>query len=241
MALGTLDATSLTALRGRGSTLAHERTLPVVDALVPCIPDGALVRGQVVVTCGVAELSSALAVTAGATHAGSWLAVVERAGVFEVGADAAAELGVVLQRTVLVTLADVHAAPWSEVLAALVEGFDVVIVPVDLPLGAAVTRRLQARLRTRGGVVVVVGGRGDWQPDLVLRSTPLGAQGGWEPLDQHGRLRGRGVVVDVDARRRGAPGRHTMWLPTDTGTVAAMQSADGASTAVGRPSVARAV
>lgn len=235
------DATFLTALRGRVATLAHERTLPIVDALAPCLPEATLVRGQVVVTCGVADVSSALAVAARATHVGSWLAIVERTGMFEVGAGAAAELGVVLQRTVLVTLPDDHASQTAEVLAALVDGFDIVVVPVDLPLGATATRRLQARLRTRGGVVVVVGGRADWQPDLVLRSTPSGVQGGWDAPDHHGRLRRRGVVIEVDARRRGAPGRHTVWLPTGEGSVAVMEPTDEVAVPIGPRSVARAV
>lgn len=216
--LAELD--DLVTRRSRATTLAHQRTLPVPDPLAPMVPGGALMRGHVVVVRGVAEVSLALVLSAQATGTGSWLAVVEQPGVFELGPGAAAELGVVLDRTVLVAMPHSDTAQMGEVIAALIEGFDMVIIAADMPLAPEVVRRLQARLRSRGGVLVVVGGSGRWQPDLVLWSRPVGPQGGWEPLGDIGRLHRRQVLVEVDARRRGATKRWTVWLPTGEGSMA---------------------
>ncbi len=212
------------ALRSRTAVLAHERTLPVLAALSAVVPDATLVRGQVVVVRGVADVSLALAVAAEPTRTGSWLAVVERSDVFELGGDAADELGVVLERVVVVTLPHPSTASRgdgvvAEALATLIEGFDVVMMPVGIALAPRAVRRLQARLRTRGGVLIVVGGSGAWQPDLVLWSTPVGACGGWVDVDGTGRLVRRRLVIEVEARRRGGSTRHGLWLPDAHGGV----------------------
>ena len=81
------------------TTLARQRTLPVADPLVPLLPDGALARGRAVACRGIAATSLALALAAEATAAGAWLAVVD---VPWLGVEAAAELGVPLERLVRV-------------------------------------------------------------------------------------------------------------------------------------------
>jgi len=220
----TIDPAIVRALGDRLGTRAHERTLPLVDALAQVVPGAALVRGQVVAVRGVADMSLALAMAGQATRNGSWLAAVEHRGTFEFSPEAAGELGVALERMVVVATPPGNAPGAVEVVAALIEGFDVVIVPGHAPLAPTAVRRLRARLRIRGGVVVVVGGHGGWQPDLVLRSTAGGPCGGWEPLEENGRLRRRRVIIEVDARRQGAPARHVFWLPTPDGSIAAVPS-----------------
>ncbi len=218
MALPAVLPDTLAVFREQTRVLAHERTLPVTASLVSVLPDAVLVRGQVVAVRGVADLSLALALASASTRDGSWLAVVERAGVLELGGGAAGELGVVLARTVVVSLSHDPStssaeATVADVMAALVEGFDIVIVPAALALGHRALRRLQARLRTRGGVVVVVGGAGGWEVDLTLWSSPADELGGWEHFDELGRFVRRQVFVDVEARRRGRVQRHHLWLP----------------------------
>src|SRR5436305_1103558 len=83
--------------------------------------------------------------------AGSWAAVV---GMPDLGLLAAAELGVVLHRLVLVP------RPGTElgaVVAALLDGVDLVVVATDgiallRSRGAGLARRLSARARHRGAV-----------------------------------------------------------------------------------------
>lgn len=236
MATGAVPDDVLVALRRGATVLAYERTLPVLGVLSAVVPDAALVRGQVVVVRGVADVSLALALAAEPTRTGSWLAVVERPDVFELGGDAASELGVMLERVVVVTLPHGPTAAASgggrgdavvaEALATLIEGFDVVMMPAGIALAPQAVRRLQARLRTRGGVLIVVGGSAAWQPDLVLWSTPVGDRGGWVDVDDIGRLVRRRLVIEVQARRRGRPTRHGLWLPGEGGEVVSVAEVD---------------
>lgn len=220
--------------------MARDRTMPLAEPLHDIIAGSVLVRGQVVSLCGVAEVSLALAMAAAATQSGSWLVVLEHPDRFEIGAGAADELGVVVDRTVIVSLPVDPSLRFAEVVSTLIEGFDVVIVSGELPLSAAAGRRLQARLRTRGGVVMVVGGSGCWQPDLVLRSSAVGSHGGWRSLHDEGRLRSRQIVVEVEGRRQGAAYRHRLWLPGTDAGVARVVGATSSSDVNSRPVVASA-
>lgn len=195
--------------------VANESVLAALDPLVPILPRAGLARGQVVSCRGAAAMSLALALAAGPTESGSWAAVV---GLPTVGVQAACELGVAVERTLFV------AAPppdqWAVVLGAVIDGADVVIASAptrSVPAGEA--RRLQARLQSRGGVLVVVGDPGAFVPDLVLASEVLG----WEGLgDGHGHLTCRRVSVRVDGRRLGRPRRHELFLPGPGGAVTAV-------------------
>ena len=64
-----------TELAGPGTTLADERLLPVVPALRPLLPGRGLRRGTTVTVSRSAAL--ALALVAGASGAGSWMAAVD--------------------------------------------------------------------------------------------------------------------------------------------------------------------
>lgn len=187
--------------------LAHERTLPVGGPLAQLLPERGLVRGRVIATDGPAAWSLALGLVAAATRAGSWLAV---AGTHDLGWAAAAEHGVSLERTVVVGATGGRLD--ADVLAALLDGFELVLVPAELPLAPSLARRLQHRLPTRGAVLVVVGGAGPFAADVVLsaREAP------WRGIEPGGAgcLRERSVRVTRSGRRAGTPGEVTWWAPS---------------------------
>ncbi len=216
-----VPAPDLAALRQLGERVrplsaAAERVLPVPEALAAVLPQGGLVRGTTVVTGGVAATSLALALVGPTTDTGSWVAVV---GLDDLGLLAAAELGVALERTLLVSDPPVRA--WAATVAALLDAVDVVLVRPGRPVTATTQRRLVARARDRGSVLVQAGGRpGVWAeaPDLTVTATAAR----WEGMGcGHGRLIARRVAVAVTGRR-GAdrPRRTDLWLPGPDGRIA---------------------
>ncbi len=193
----------------RPVSLAGGRMLPVLPALGGLLPGGGLRRGSTVAVAGSTSL--ALALLAGPSAAGSWCAVV---GVPSLGLVAAAEVGVAIGRLALV------AAPgrdWAVVVAALLDALDVVVVRVpDRAVRAADARRLAARARERGAVLVPLG---RWEGADVRLSV---ATSSWVGLDGGaGHLQAR--LVEVVAEGRGAaarPRRARLWLPAADGAVA---------------------
>jgi hypothetical protein len=138
------------------------------------------------------------------------------------GLVAAAELGVALERLALV--ADPGAATWGSVVAALVDAFDVVLVRPGGRVRSADGRRLTARARERGAVLLRVGTAGGWQEGADVRLAV--AHGAWEGLGEgHGHLRARQVEVVVDGRRAaGRERRVRLWLPSADGAVELVQA-----------------
>lgn len=191
-------------------SLAREQTLPVLGPLERLLPVGALERGSTVAVTGVGARSLAMALLAEATATGSWVAAV---GVGGMGLVAAHELGVRLERLVLVDRPGPDA--WPGVVAALVGAFDVVLVEPGR-VRAADARRLSARLRERGTVTVQLGEQG-LDADVRLELRPLA----WDGLgDGHGMLRSRRVAVAVAGRRRAARPREVeLWLPGPDGRI----------------------
>lgn len=185
------------------------RVLPVVPELSGLLPGHGLRRGSTVAVAGGRSASGSggtsllLALLSAASRAGSWCAVV---GVPSLGILAAAENGIALDRLALVP----HPGPeWPTVVAALIDGVDVVVTAVPGPVSDAVAGRLAARARQRGSVLMPFG---HWAgADVTLQVT----HGRWEGLGRgRGRLRRR--VVTVLARGRGAaarPKETTMWMP----------------------------
>ena len=216
-----VPAPDLVALRELGERVrplsaAAERVLPVPPAFAGLIPQGGLVRGSTVVTSGSAASSLALALAWPATAAGSWCAVV---GVAHLGLLAAAELGVALERTLLI--ADPGPQEWAGTVAALLDAVEVVLVQPTGSISPTTQRRLVARARDRGSVLLQAGGRPEvWaaQPDLAVAS---GASR-WEGVGiGHGRLRARRVAVQVSGRRGAVrPREAELWLPGPDGQVA---------------------
>jgi hypothetical protein len=185
------------------------RVLPVVPELSGLLPGRGLRRGSTVAVATGRQApagggtSLMLALLAEASRSGSWCAVV---GVPALGAIAAAESGISLDRFALVP----NPGPeWPTVVAALIDGVDVVVAAVPGPVAGAVAGRLVARARQRGCVLVPFG---QWPgADVTLQVT----DGRWEGLGNgRGRLRRREVTVL--ARGRGAAARPkeiTMWMP----------------------------
>ncbi len=203
------------------TTLARDRRLPVLAALESLIPGGGLRRGSTVATDGPAATSLALAVASAASQDGAWVAAV---GFPSLGLSAAAELGIALERFVLVASPDTEIGPdneetaWAAAVAALVDAFELVLVQATHRVKARDGRRLAARTRERGAVLVQVGSSG-WSEgaDLTLEVT----EARWEGLaDGHGHLRSRRVTVVGGGRRDAArPRRAELWLPSSRGLV----------------------
>ncbi len=203
------------AARARPVALAREQVLPVLEPLQTLFPEG-LRRGS---TIGIERSTSlALALVAGPSSEGSWLAT---AGLSSLGLAAAAELGVDLEH--LVVVADPPSSSWGAVVATLVDAFDVVLVRPCRRVGVADARRLTARARERGSVLVVLGDRATWPdaPDIGLSL----ASEQWHGIgDGHGHLSARHVVVDMHGRRAAARARQvSLWLPAPGGGVAAVE------------------
>ncbi len=175
-------------------------SLPVAKALQPIIPDGVLVRGRTVLCGGDAAMSTALLLVSAATQAGSWLAIV---GVSDFGLMSACEQGVALQRTVLVTPTS-NKKDWTSTVAAVADGFDVVMLEVPREVTESDARRIQTRIQARRNVLVLVETsrhttpRSVFQPDVVLHT----ATTSWHGIEHGaGYVQGRHIDVTVSGRR----------------------------------------
>lgn len=191
--------------------LAVGRVLPVRAELADLLPLGGLRRGSTISVRGSNSLLLALLATA--TTSGSWAAVV---GLPDLGLVAAAELGVALQRLAVVPK---PGAELVSVVAALLDGMDLVVVNAA-GLGRAgrrgseLAKRLSARARHRGAVLISAG---EWPgADLELSCTELR----WSGLRM-----GRGYLAEgelvISATGRGAATRyreHSAVLPCAAGT-----------------------
>ena len=175
-------------------------SLPVAKALQPIIPDGVLVRGRTVLCSGDAAMSTALLMASAPTQAGSWLAVV---GVSDFGLVSACEQGVALQRTVLVTPTS-NKKDWTSTVAAVADGFDVVMLEVPREVSESDARRIQTRIQARRNVLVLVETsrhatpRSVFQPDVVLHTVTTQ----WDGIEHGaGYVQGRLIDVMVSGRR----------------------------------------
>ncbi|HEV7898979.1 MAG TPA: hypothetical protein VGP31_14175 [Planosporangium sp.] len=224
--LAIVRAAALTGTVRRASdhavgALGSERLLPVLPELRALLPGRGLRRGATVAvsTVGTAAdtpgdgparqarstgaTSLLLALLAAASGAGSWCAVV---GVPTLGAVAAAEAGIALDRLALVP----HPGPdWTTVVAALLDGVDIVVAAPPGPIAPSTASRLAARARQRGSVLVSYG---RWDgADITFDAV----RGVWHGLGQgRGRLRCRQLTIM--ARGRGAasaPKRTQVWWP----------------------------
>jgi hypothetical protein len=185
---------------------ATGKVLPVVPALAGLLPAAGLRRGSTVAVHG--GMSLLLALLAEATAAGSWAAVV---GMPSLGLAAAAEYGVDLGRVALVPRPGVEL---PAVVAALLDGVDLVAVQAET-VQAAVARRLSARARHRGAVLL---SSGAWPGADVELSCRFSAWSG--PSDGYGHLRERRVQVRVHGRGAAArPVSAEFHLPGPTGEI----------------------
>ncbi|EFC83809.1 hypothetical protein [Parafrankia sp. EUN1f] len=175
-----------------------ERLLPVLPALARVLPAGGLRRGTTVSVSGSSSLL--LTLLAEPSQAGAWCGVV---GHRSLGMLAALEAGVVPER--LAVVAD-PGPRWPVVVAALLDAMDIVVLRPPRGGNGADARRLVARARERGALLLVAG---DWEA-ADLRLSVVARR--WSGLGQgHGHLRSHSTLVRVEGR--GAASRpRQVWL-----------------------------
>jgi len=171
-------------------------TLPVADQIATLLPHGGLHCGAVTVLQG--STAFLLTLLSRASQEGSWCAVV---GFPEIGSLAAAEAGIDLSRLALIPDPGQQV---GQVLAALTDGLDVVVVGPQLDrrqLRPAVQRQIAARVKERGVVLISLQ---EWSgAEYTLQAHVAGWRGmgrGYGHLTKQDLILGRGG--------RGAAQRH---------------------------------
>jgi hypothetical protein len=194
------------ARRGQPVVLARDRALTVGGPLGELLPGGAVQRGTVLAVEGLrgaGATSLALELAAAVTAIGEWAAAIDLDDTL--GCEAAAAAGVALERFAVVR--SVTPDRWATVVAALLDGVTLVVADAPRHARAGDARRLVARARERGGVLVVLPPQGaHWIGEAALRVTACG--GTWSGLSPGaGLLRGRATRVELAGRGRAARGR----------------------------------
>ena len=192
-------------------------------ALAPLLPEGSIRRGTVVAVGGHGSTTLAVALAAESSRRGSWVAAV---GMADLGVATLAEMGVDLDRWVLVDLpaAGRDRSTAADVLGAAVSGFDLVLLGSAARMGGATARRLLARMREHGASLICAlgGASAGVAPGLVPELCLMIEQTLWTGIDNgHGRLLARRAEVTVEGRGAASrPRRVRMWLPSEDGRVA---------------------
>jgi hypothetical protein len=157
-----------------------------------------------------------LALLSAASAEGAWSVGVDLP---PISAEAARDHGIDLARLPLIPATGPH---WVAVVGALLDAFDIVVARPPARLTDTELRRLAARTRQRGAVLVpfLTGapatGAARWPlADLRLSVEP----GQWAGIgDGYGRLRRRQVTVTVSGRGQALrPRSSELWLPGDRG------------------------
>ena len=208
--------------------MAAERVVPVHEALATVLPQG-LMQGSTIGCTGEAAISAALLVVAEATRRGAWVGV---AGLSALGVQAAGEAGIDVERLVAVRRHPDRSqgrllddGTWGQVLAAMIDGFDLVLLGPEVQVRPSTARRVQARAQPRGAVLVLAGEVPGFTCDLQVRADAV-----WEGLgDGHGHLRARRMQVEVHGRRVPRPRRDELWFPALDGSVTSVTGAPGAT------------
>lgn len=196
----------LAALRElvRPASLAGEHVIEVGDALRELFPRGGLTAGSVVSVSGDGATSLLWSLIAHPSKAGRWTALV---GMESMGWAAAAEAGVDLGHVVMVQRPP--AGRWATVVAALIDGFELLVVSPTVAVRAGEARRLTSRLRESGAVLVLCHravGESNWPelPDVAVSVE----RRRWHGLGVgHGHLREVSMHLSVAGRRGAARAR----------------------------------
>ncbi|WP_421741752.1 hypothetical protein [Cellulomonas sp.] len=158
-----------------GIITSERPPMAVPPPLAPILPEG-LRRGGTTVVTGSTSL--VLAMLAHACAGGAWAAVV---GQPTIGLLAASQAGVSLDRLAVVPRPGLEA---PTVVAALLDGVDVVVVGPEAALTDTDRRKLSARARDRGSVLLSTA---DWPGAGVVLTVESGR---WTGVDAgEGRLR----------------------------------------------------
>ena len=204
---GTRLAAARAALSGVESRMGADRkaaegpAFALDEALAPVLPWG-LRRGQVVAVEGSTSLMLALA--SQASREGAWTAIV---GMPNVGVLAAARRGMDLARLALVPYPGAQA---PATLGACLDGMDIVMVGQGVALSDADRRRLAARAKERGCVMVAAGPWPGAHVALTVERVRWRGLGAGE-----GRLRERDVTVAISGRSAGSTRRVVVTLDVD--------------------------
>jgi hypothetical protein len=196
--------------------------LPVPIGLGQLLPDGLRRGSTVAITSSVSLL---LALLGPASAAGAWTAMV---GMPTISAEAAVEAGIALERLAIISpptatgdrnneglsteLERYWTGPsWATAVGALLDAVDVVVArPSGVSDGDA--RRLTARARSKGGILVLFGPQAASWPAVEIELSAT--HGRWTGIDRgYGRLRQRQLRVAATGRGRSARPRNTeLWL-----------------------------
>ena len=186
-------------------TLARDRSISLPGDLGAVVPGAALQRGATLTVAGpvgAGATSLALELAAAATAAGEWAAAVDLHGTL--GGEAACAAGGALERFAVVR--QVSPDRWATVVAALLEGVTLVLAEVPRGVKIGDARRLVARARERGSVLVALETGARWTGDAQLRLHAAG--GSWHGLASGaGLLTGRARSVRVDGQGEAARSR----------------------------------
>jgi len=235
-------------IRGMQRTTLDTRALPTHPALGELLPGGALAAGGVYAVDNSTTL--ALGLLQGPSAAGSWCAIV---GVPDLGVEAAAGLGLDLERLVLVP----HPGEqWLSVVSALIDVVSVVLVKPPsaaqgrVRLGDAAASRLASRLRQREAVLVSLG-----EATVGTGAAGTGSATSWPRTDARltvtastwagvgagfGHLTARQVTVSSASRAwAGRAKSRRLWLPGPDQLLEAVVARDDAGPRLVRHEVAR--
>lgn len=208
----------IAASRGQPASSADAQLVEVPAALRPLFPEGGIRRGSTIAVGPVSGGTSLALLLAGEVSRTGWVAAV---GLPSLGLVAARELGVRLDHLVLVPSPD---EKWAVVVASLLDGVDLLLLDPGRRARPGEARRLSARARERGVVMVLVDvPRWPEAPDIALTIT----EPTWQGLGHgDGRLGSRRLEIISSGRRAAArERRRSIWLPSPDGGV---QSADPA-------------
>ncbi|MDX6235246.1 MAG: hypothetical protein QOG10_61 [Kribbellaceae bacterium] len=207
--------TTVTRVQQALDTADTERALSTLPAVSDLLSGGALRGGAAYSVRGSTAL--VMAMMAGPSADGAWCGVV---GLPTFGVEAARELGVDLERLVLVPDPE---RDWLSVVAALVDALTVVVVrpPGEVTPGEA--SRLAARLRSRGAVLIAVGSWPGSEARLEVQSNNWAGLGSGD-----GHLTGRQATVAVTGRGVAVrPRQHRLWLPAVDGSIRSVEPSVG--------------